>query len=238
MNMTSFFQQWRYREVLIVIALVLLSLVLAHVPLLSMLFYPFELFNTFIHELSHGIAAILTGGRFVRFEVRPNLSGTAWSAGGIGWIVTSAGYLGSAIFGGFLLLLSAWGVSARAVLMGLGVTLGVLCLLFVRNLFGIATGLLLSASLFLAGTRLPARWAGFLLLFLAVQAMLNAFESVIVLFVLSTRHGHVTTDAQIMASMTGIPAPFWAVLWMGIALLILLGSLSLAYRNNRLPGQA
>lgn len=231
MKMAHFFQGWRHREIMVVLALGLITIALWRVPLFGWVFYPFRLFNTFVHELSHGLAAIATGGVFQRFAVSPDLSGVAWSGGGIRWIVTSAGYVGSATFGGVLALLSAWGVPARSVLFWLGVVLGGLCLMFVRNLFGIATGMLFAAGLILAGQRLSALWADGVLLFVAVQMMLNSLDSLFDLITLSTSFRSVPTDAQIMASTTGIPAIFWALVWMVISLGILIGTLQLAYRR-------
>jgi hypothetical protein len=44
-------------------------------------------------------SAVITGGAFRRFEINPDLSGVAFSAGGVAWIISSAGYVGSALFG-------------------------------------------------------------------------------------------------------------------------------------------
>jgi hypothetical protein len=229
MGFTRFFQNWRQREVVTVLGLGFLMLILWRIPLFGLLFYPFQLFNTFVHELSHGLAAIVTGGGFNRFVVRPDLSGTAWSVGGIQWIIVSAGYIGSAIFGGILTILAAWGTPARSVLFWLGVALGLLCLLFVRNLFGIVSGFGLAAGLMLAGRRLGPLWADGLLLLLAVQAMLNSLDSMFDLIGFSLALGSPRTDAQIMQGATGIPAIFWALLWTAISVVILVGSLRLAY---------
>lgn len=231
----SYLASWRQREVLLVLGLALVTIVTWRVPLVGWLLYPFHVYGTFIHELSHGFAAILTGGAFRRFVVNPDLSGTALSAGGIRWIVVSAGYLGSAIFGGILTWLSASAVPARRVLMGLGLALGVLSLLFVRNLFGLGAGIVLAALLFVAGRKLRETWADGLLLFLAVQMMLSALDSVFDLVQISAASGAIRTDAQIMAEATGIPAIVWAALWSTLALVILLVSLRLAYRRTPPP---
>ncbi len=222
---------WRQREVLLVVGLALATIMAWRVPIVGWLLYPFQLYGTFVHELSHGLAAVLTGGEFRRFVVHPDLSGTALSAGGIRWIVVSAGYIGSAIFGGILTLLSVSAVPARRVLVWLGLTLGVLSLLFVRNLFGLAAGVVLAALLYGAGRKLRETWADSLLLLLAVQMMLNALDSVFDLMQISAASGATRTDAQIMAQATGIPAIVWAGLWSSLSLLILLAALRLAYRR-------
>ncbi|HEX6288823.1 MAG TPA: M50 family metallopeptidase [Herpetosiphonaceae bacterium] len=232
MRESHYFVGWRQREVLLVLGLALATIVAWRMPVVGWVLYPFQVYGTFVHELSHGIAAILTGGAFRRFVVNPDLSGTALSAGGIGWIVVSAGYIGSAIFGGILTLLSASAVSARRVLVWLGLTLGVMSLLFVRNLFGLVAGVALAALLVVAGRRLRETWADGLLLLLAVQMMLSALDSVVDLVQISALRGATRTDAQIMAQMTGIPAIAWAGLWSLLSLAILVGTLRLAYRRT------
>jgi Peptidase M50B-like len=222
---------WRQREVLIVLGLALASLVLWRVPVLGLASYPFRLFGTFVHEICHGLAAVITGGAFRRFEINPDLSGVAFSAGGVAWIISSAGYVGSALFGGLLMVLAARGVPPREVIFGLGVGLGVLCLLFVRNLFGITTGLALSGALILAGRGLNAEWAGWLLLFLAVQLILDALNSIFDLLRISTSLRGVITDAEIMARATGIPALIWALAWATLSAFILYWSVRIAYRQ-------
>ncbi len=220
---------------LLVLVLAVVTVVMGRVPILGWLFYPFQVYGTFVHELSHGLAAILTGGAFRRFAVHPDLSGTATAAGGVSWIVTSAGYLGSAMFGALLTFLSASRVPARVVLLWLGLALGVLSLVFARNVFGIVSGLVLAALLMLAGRRLRESWADALLLFLAVQMMLDALDSVFDLMFLSALRAAPRTDAQIMADATGIPALVWAALWTGVSLVILLSSLRVAYRRTPTP---
>ena len=222
---------WRQRDLVILIGLALFSLLLAREPTIWWLLYPFRLLGTFVHELSHGLAAIATGGSFRRFVVNPDFSGMAWSSGGARWLVASAGYVGSAVFGGVLTILSARGVPARTLLVGLGVALGVLCLFFVRNVFGVVSGLLIAVAFCLAGRQLPRRWASGLVLFLAVQMMLDALHSLLDLITVSAAMHGAATDAQIMAQATGVPALIWALLWNLSAIGILVAALRIAYRH-------
>src|SRR5262245_57803720 len=164
-------------DVLSIVGLGFLSVLLWQVPVVKLLFYPFRLLDTFVHELSHGFAAGMTGGRFMKFEVNPLLSGRAWAYGGMTLIVASAGFLGTALFGGFLVLLTTASIPARVVLIGIGLLLGLLCLLFVANCFGIVAGWTLAGLLFVAGWQLDDEGAAAILLFLAVQMILASFDS-------------------------------------------------------------
>jgi hypothetical protein len=227
---------WTRPDVLFLAGLSLLLTFLWRVPVVGMLFYPFRLLNTFIHELSHGFAALLTGGRFDRFVVHPNREGLAHIRGGNRFIVVSAGYLGPAIFGGALILLSATEVAVQSILLGLGVGLALACLFFVRNFFGFAAGLLLAASLAAAGWFLADRAATFLFALLAMQMPLAAANSLVDLVRLSVGpvRREQLSDAQVMARDTHIPAVVWALLWLTIAVAIVVVTVTVAYSNTYL----
>jgi hypothetical protein len=230
---TGYAARWRWRELLGLLALGLVLILLWRVPGLGWVVYPFRLFGTFVHELSHGLAALATGGAFDRFVVNSDLSGLAWSAGGTRWIVASAGYIGSAVFGALLLLLGR-ALPARALLLLLGLAFALLCTFFVRNAFGAVTGLGLAAALLIAGVYLRGIWAELLLLVLALQLLLDGFASVFDLFWLSAR-GDVHTDANTLAALSGLPAPLWAVLWASFSAAVALAALRLAYRSDPSP---
>jgi hypothetical protein len=216
----------RHWSGLLVLGLVIVAA--GQTPWLSALVYPFRVFSTFVHELGHGFAAVLTGGDFVRFEVRPDLSGTAWSHGGLRIVVASAGYVGSAVAGGLLVLLHQRWMSARALLLALGALLALSCLLFIGNLFGAVAGLGLAALLLLAGLRLSESWRDALLATLALQLMLDGFNSLFTVLRLSAGTG-CNTDAHTMAELTYIPAPLWALAWIGFSSFILYHALRLAF---------
>jgi hypothetical protein len=103
----------------------------------SMLVLPIKYLTVFFHELSHGLAAVLTGGSIVRIEVNANLGGVCWTAGGIRFIVISAGYLGSLVWGSLILLGAVKTRFDQQITAGLGILLLVVTAIWVRNLEGI-----------------------------------------------------------------------------------------------------
>lgn len=220
--------RWRRWLGLTAMAFVLIGL--WQVPWLGWLVYPFRVFGTFVHELSHGLAALATGGDFVRFSVSPDLSGLAHSAGGWRTVVASAGYVGSAVFGGVLLVLHARLLSSRVLLFGLGLLFGLLCLLFVRNLFGIVAGLAITAALVLAAVRLTLAVRDLLIDVLALQLILDGYDSLFTVFALAG-DASVRSDARTMEELTWLPATWWAVIWMLVSTAMLLGALKLAVRR-------
>jgi hypothetical protein len=217
-------------EVSVIIGLACVTMVLWDVPLVRQVLYPFRLFNTFVHELGHGIAATATGGTFKYLMVNPNMSGEAWTAGGNRFIIASSGYLGSMLFGGALIIVTSWkNVTASGVFFCLGVGFGILCMLFVRNRFGLLMSIVLTVGLLAAGVYLEAPWDGYLLLFLAVQATLNALNSLVDLLKVTARKEKSINDAAAMAEIFPLPAIVWAMVWGVLSIGILVGALNIAY---------
>ncbi|MFL5806978.1 MAG: M50 family metallopeptidase [Roseiflexaceae bacterium] len=221
------------RDVLLIVGLGLLSVLLWQVPIVNWLFIPFRVLNTFIHELCHIVAARVTGGKFQRFRLRLTGGGFTPVLGGTTCLVASAGYLGAALFGGLLILLTAANIPSRTALLGLGVLVGLLCFLFVGNCFGVAVSLVLAGVLYLAGWYLDEPTAATVLLFLATQMILASFKSLSIQLQISrqARAGQNPSDAEIMEDVTAIPAVIWALLWCAVAIGILLWSVTVAYRD-------
>lgn len=215
-----------------------ISIVLWFIPYAELLTYPFRLFVTFIHEGGHAIAALLTGNSVASLSIATNASGETYTSQGgtISQIlVASSGYLGSIVYGAFLLLLIRRSVAARVVLFGSAAIVLVLTIIFglVTPMFSgvgwsgipftFLAGTFISGALVLLAKFARARVATFFVSFLAVQCILNALLDLKTVFFLSSPFAPaVPTDAVNMASATGIPALFWAVSWIVISVGILL----------------
>jgi hypothetical protein len=192
---------------------------------------------TFIHEGGHAIAALLTGNSVNSLSVATNASGETYSTkGGLisQVLVSSAGYLGSMAFGALLLVLIRKSVQARLVLLGSGVLVFALTMIYglFKPLFSgtgwwgipftLVAGVAISVGLVLIARFASARVASFFVSFLAVQCVLNALFDLKTVFFLSSPFAlPVQTDAGNMATATGIPAIFWAATWIVLALGIL-----------------
>ncbi|HEY0426818.1 MAG TPA: M50 family metallopeptidase [Pyrinomonadaceae bacterium] len=207
-------------------------------PSMRYLFYPLQLFATFVHEGSHALVTLLTGNSVRSLTVSPDTSGVVWSATS-GWfsqlLISSAGYLGATLFGTLLLIWIRFGRSSRKALYVSAGFVGVMTVIFgllapIWNLFEKVTlfsviftvfsGTLLTAGLFAVARKASEKWVNFALSFLAVQCLLNAFFSLKDLFFISTG-SDVPNDAANMASATGIPSVIWVFLWIGISLLMI-----------------
>ena len=58
-----------------------ITVVLTFIPILNKVLYPFKLFSTFVHESSHGLASIITGGAWKSFVINVDTSGYAITQG-------------------------------------------------------------------------------------------------------------------------------------------------------------
>ena len=214
-----------------------ISVVLWFIPFAEVATYPFRIFVTFIHEGGHAIAALLTGNSVQGLSVAMNASGETYTTqGGVfsQMFVSSAGYIGSMAFGALLLILIRKAIAARIVLMGSAVLIFALTMIYglFKPLvawgslsgipFTLLAGVLLSVGLFAIARFSSARVASFFVSFLAVQCVLNAlFDLKTVFFLSSPFAPSVPTDAVNMANATGVPAFFWALIWIFLALGIL-----------------
>ena len=71
----------------------------------SKLLYPVRLLVTFLHELGHATAALLSGGSVNRIQINPDGSGWTETVNGHRALTIMGGYLGSAIFGNIIFLI-------------------------------------------------------------------------------------------------------------------------------------
>ena len=196
----------------------------------TLVVWPLRLFVVLLHEVSHGLAALLTGGRVVAIELSAQEGGLCTTAGGWPLVVSSAGYLGSALLGGLLLVLGLRGrPRAHRIATGLlGGALLLLTLVYVRSAFGFAYGLAAGAVLLGVARWLPDQASSLVLRLLGVTSLLYAPWDVTSDLILRSVP---SSDASALARMTGIPALAWGLLWLG-------ASLAIAWRAVRLGARA
>lgn len=191
--------------------------------------YPVKLFVVMLHEISHGLAALATGGTIEQIVVDPQQGGACYCPGGNAFLTLSAGYLGSLLWG--LLLLSA--VSApripnRALLFVAGAAVLGLSLGYVRNGFGLLFGVGFGGAMMIAGWKLSAGASRVLLTALGLTSCLYAILD-IKSDVLD--RPHLQSDAAMLAEMTpGITTTTWGVIWISVALAVSAVALVRAYR--------
>lgn len=190
---------------LFIIELVL-ALLLTRIPYLSV---PFKWLESYFHELSHGIATMLSGGIVSHIQLFPNGAGFCFSQGGSPLFIGFAGYFGAACWGYLIYLLATWPRGIRvsfALLGGLVVLSG---LLWGRDILTLAI-LAVLTIIFLMPLKLNQnKILTQFLRIVGLMIMLNALASPTVLFGLNGQG-----DAVLLAERSWIPAWIWVVLWL------------------------
>ena len=180
--------------------------------------YPFRVFVVFLHEISHGLAAILTGGELVSIGLSPNEAGVAVTRGGSRFLVLTAGYLGSLLFGALFLLLGSRRRWAPGVIGLIGLFALVVTLVYVRSWFGLLYGLLAAAAFILVASKLKPEASEILLAAIGIMSCLYAVWDIASDVLLRSVP---ESDAAALAALTGIPAIVWGALWTALSLWVI-----------------
>jgi hypothetical protein len=190
-----------------------LTVALYLVPFGQLLAYPLILLSTLVHEVGHGITAVLMGGHFERFVMFADASGMAFSSGvAPGWpqaLVAAGGLVGPALVAGLAFVAARRAGLSRAFLVAMSATLVVLLVLVVRNPFGIAFAGVLVTLLGWLGLRASASTAQVTTVFMAVQLSLSVFSRGDYLFVKEAQTGAGTTPSDVAVMASALGGPYW-----------------------------
>lgn len=190
------------------------AIIIKQLPLVSI---PFNWLESYFHEISHGIAAILTGGSVLRIQLFANGAGLCTTQGGIAFVISFAGYAGATLWGwGIFKLASAHQYFAQVF------SILILLLLVSSIVFwgrDILTWFILGvlAFIFLLTIKLQKiHYLQRLMQLFGLLILLNSLSSPS--YLLDGRH---LGDGAALASITFIPEFIWVLVWFSIALLAL-----------------
>jgi len=179
--------------------------------------YPLKILVVFFHELSHGITAVATGGRIVEVRVDAMQGGLCLTEGGSRFLTLSAGYLGSLILGGLLLLAASHFKRKNIPNLILGLVLFITTIVYVRPVigFGFFFGAAVGIAFVAAAQKLPNEVNGYILTVIGLTSTLYA-----VLDIKSDildRPG-ARSDAAMLSDLTGVPTIMWGAAWMLVSI--------------------
>ena len=181
--------------------------------------YPLHLLVVFFHELSHGIAAMITGGSIVEIRMNAQEGGLCITRGGMPAVTMSAGYLGSLAWGGAMLMVATRTNWSQIAIELLGALLLVVTVVWVRPvtsfgfMFGLATGLvLIAAAYFFKEVVLELMLTG-IGITSCLYAVLDIKSDIL-------DRPQAVSDAVLLAQATGVPAILWGLLWFGVSLVL------------------
>jgi len=217
----------RARWMLLISAVVTFGLYL--VPYGEYLAYPLLLISTVVHELGHGVAAVLAGADFVKFEMFKDGSGYALHTdpgGGLARAFVSAGGLcGPAIAAALCFVAGRTPTWSRRLLAALGIGALLAMVLVVRNGFGLFFIGALAAVMLAVALWAHADVSQLAIVFLAVQLALSVFSRGDYLFMKTadTAIGPMPSDTQQMAQALILPYWFWGGLCAAFSGAVLVG---------------
>ncbi len=180
---------------------------LSWVPILH---WPFQWLQTYYHEISHGLAALGTGGHVSRIELNINGTGVCFTRGGSRFTILVSGYLGAVLWG--LLIYSSTIIRStkafRSVMLISVVLLIATLLLWTKD--GVTAGIVLALlALVLLQWRMKsvtlARW---FFQFVGVYVLIDALRSP--LHLIDGRH---RGDGAMLSDLTGILEFVWVLIW-------------------------
>ncbi|HLP48441.1 MAG TPA: M50 family metallopeptidase [Candidatus Kapabacteria bacterium] len=200
--------------------------------------YPVKLFVVALHEMSHGLAAILMGGKIDHIQIDSRIGGYCCYAlpMGAGFlqqsIVAAAGYLGSMLWGAFIFIVASRTRFDRGITFFVALVMLVISFYVIKTgqLFGIIFCLVFTLFLFVTIRWFPPLFHKIFLkslgLISCLYAIIDIKEDII------DRSG-IGSDADRIAQLLGIPRLSIAIgiSWIVLALLILVFTLKVSFKK-------
>ena len=143
----------------ILIAAAVLFIISHYVPFGDVALYPLTLFTTWVHEMGHGLTALIVGGRFESLDIYRNAGGLAYAFASWGWpdaLVAAGGLLAPPVVGAAILAVVHGPRRSRVLLAALALGLVASMILFVRTPTGIIAMSVVALALGWAAWKLDA----------------------------------------------------------------------------------
>ncbi len=180
--------------------------------------YPLKLLVVFFHESSHALATLLTGGSVKEFAINQQQGGHVISQGGNAFIILSAGYIGSLLWGVGIYIASVKSLYDKTIMRVLGLSIILITVLLSSTVFSWLFGLLSGGAMLLMAKFLADEYNDFALRLIGLTSMMYApldiYSDTI------SRH-HLQSDAYFLAEYTGGTTLLWGSLWILISVIVI-----------------
>ncbi len=209
----------------------------AFVPFGGMLLYPLTLLATFVHEMGHGVTALVTGGSFSSLEVFANASGLAHTTSHHPWasgLTAVGGLLAPPIVGATLLAVSRGPRRSRIVLVAMAVVIVISLAIWVRSTAAWIALPIDAAVLAWFGVRASPRVRMVFAQLVGVSLAIDTCSGKGYLFTDEvTIDGHtIPSDITNFAHAVGGPYLVWGFLVFIVSCMLLAGGLYAAWRGT------
>jgi len=204
----SFWQKYQLYFLLVA------AIIIRQIPIVSI---PLNWLESYFHEISHGLAALLTGGEIMRIQLFANGAGLCTTRGGLNFIISFFGYAGATLWGWLLFKLANSHQRTAQIFSGLMIVLLLASIVFwARDLLTI---IIIASLAFMFVLTIKVRrlyYLQLLLKFFGVSILLNSLFSPTYLF-----DGRDLGDGAALAAMTMLPELVWVLLWCILAIIAL-----------------
>lgn len=180
---------------------------------------PIKLMVVLFHELSHGVMALLTGGKIHNVVLTADEGGWCETSGGVTLLVVSAGYLGSMAVGGLMLYLSRVKSCVTVVYVLLFMTLTAAIFTVLRDPYSRKFATALSASFLILGFLVPNILGGLFLRCLGTVSCLYSLFDIYWDILATERPGYtLENDAVAISQLTGFSPQAVGLLWLAMSI--------------------
>jgi hypothetical protein len=188
------------------------AIIILQLPFISI---PFKWLESYFHEISHGLTALLTGGSIVQIQLFPNGAGLCTTRGGSAFFISLMGYGGAILWGSLIFYLASSHKKTAQIfsilLIGL---LASSILLWVRDLLTLFIVVVLLMLVIAQLKYSSQKYLQTLLQLTGLLVLINSLMSPLYLL-----DGQAKGDGAALANMTFIPEIIWVVIWFSVALL-------------------
>lgn len=179
---------------------------------------PIKILVIFLHEFSHGVMVILTGGSWESLSLNVNQGGRVTFRGGNRFFIASAGYLGSLFFGVILFVAAVRTQFDRYVLGFLGAIMILVAALYSQEMFPLLFCIVFGAAMIVIAWFAPSLVSDLLLRIFGLVSMIYVPYDI---FSDTIQRPNVRSDARIIAEEIGGVTVFWGGLWLLISVVVI-----------------
>jgi hypothetical protein len=200
----SFTQKYRFWLFL------LLAAIVRQLPIVSI---PFKWLESYFHEISHGMAALVSGGSIVQIQLFPNGAGLCTTQGGVAFLISFFGYAGAIIWGTLIYSLAGKHQRMAQLFSAFIILLLVSSMIFwVRDLLTFVIVTVLLVLFVLMHKFEQIKYLQNFMQLIGALVLLNSLFSPLYLV-----DGRNLGDGASLANLTAIPEIVWVFLWSSLA---------------------
>lgn len=166
------------RPLLLLLIAAIVFLLLSRIPFGNYIQWPFVIITTFIHEMGHGLTAIIVGGELLKVEIYQNASGVAWTRTIGGWrqaAVAAGGLLAPSIAGAIFIMVGRNAKKSAITFLSLSLFILLCCALWIRSSFGLSILIPVGVLFLVLSQKSSQGFQQFLIQFMGVHMLVDTF---------------------------------------------------------------